>query len=357
MVKKKLITVLVSSCILLCGCGNKAPELLTPIGETEDTALVTRGEMYDVKTYESTVTPPYDNIKLGADGIVGSVDVNIGDKVKAGQVLISMSNGGVGSQVQSIDEAIADLQKENDYMNDLVGYNIEIAKLELQMARKSGDSKKVSDKQKALSKLESNLSSQKIEQEKELAELQMNKLDGNSTQGNVTAPYDGTICYLKECSPGDSISAGTVVAVIAKDSSMKLFGDYIEKYELAEAHRVYGLINEKEYPVTNVPYDQFELASRTFWDLPLYSTFYFDNDGTVEMGMYATIVLEKNYVEDALQIPANALYSDEEGYYVYRITGEDGAYERVNVKVGTKTVTAVEITEGLKEGEEVYVKP
>ena len=87
--------------------------------------------------------------------------------------------------------------------------------------------------------------------------------------------------------------------------------------------------------------------------------------------MYATIVVESNYVEEALQIPANALYSDREGFYVYKKKdkekkkdekkGEDENdgkdYERVNVKIGTQTVTAVEITEGLKEGDEIYVKP
>lgn len=50
--------------------------------------------------------------------------------------------------------------------------------------------------------------------------------------------------------------------------------------------------------------------------------------------MYATIVIESNYVEDALQIPANALYSDNDGYYVYR--KKDDKSERVDVKTGVK---------------------
>ena len=43
------------------------------------------------------------------------------------------------------------------------------------------------------------------------------------------------------------------------------------------------------------------------------------------------------------------------GYYVYR--KKDDKSERVDVKTGVKTKTAVEITEGLEEGEEIYVKP
>lgn len=341
--------------VLLTGCGSKVPKLLTPVGEQEDTAIVTRGEMYDVENYESTVTADYQNVKISADAMVGSVDVKIGDKVQSGQVLITMNTNAVGQQVQTVEDQIEKKQRENDYLNDLSEYDIKIAELQLQQAKAGGDTREISSKSSALKKLESSYASQKIEQQKDLAQLQMDKMEGDSTQENVTAPYEGTVCYLYSCKTGDTISAGTVVAVIARDNSKKLFGEYIEKSVLADADRVYAVINEKEYTVTNVPYDQFQLASRTFWDLPLYSTFYFEDDDKIENGMYATIVIESNYVEDALQIPANALYSDNDGYYVYR--KKDDKSERVDVKTGVKTKTAVEITEGLEEGEEIYVKP
>lgn len=352
---KKKFTALLLAVIMLTGCKSNVPKLLEPVGEQEDTAIVSKGEIYDIETYESTVTADYENVKIAADGMVGNVNVKLGDKVTAGQVLITMNTSAAGQQVQTVDNQIQKKQRENDYLNDLAEYDIKIAELNLQIAKSTGDSKEVSAKDGALKKLESNLAAEKIEQQKELAQLQMDKIEGDSTEGNVTAPFDGTVCYIHNCKPGDTITAGTVVVVVAKDKSMKLFGEYIEKDVLAKAHKVYAVINEKEYSVTNVPYDQFELASRTFWDLPLYSRFYFEDDPTIENGMYATIVIESNYKENALQIPSNALYSDKEGYYVYKKNGEE--YQRVNVKIGVQTVTAVEITEGIKEGDEIYVKP
>lgn len=355
MLKKKL-TAIVSACVLLYGCGKgSVPELLTPVGELEDTAVVTRGELYDIETYESTVTVDYENVKLPTDIMVGSVDVKLGDKVKAGQVLYTLNNEASGHQVETVDDQIEKLQKENDYLNDLAEYDIQIAELQLQISKSSEGAREAQAKEGALKKLESSLASQKIEQQKELAQLQMDKVESDYSVENVTAPYDGTICYLHSCKSGDTVKAGTVVAVIAKDNSMKLVGDYIEKNVLAEAYKVYALINEKEYTVTNIPYEQFELASRIFWDLPLYSRFYFEDDKEIETGMYATIVVENNYAKDVLQIPSNALYSDKEGYYVYKKKGDK--FERVNVKIGMQTATAVEIKEGLKEGEELYVKP
>jgi len=352
---KKMIVILALVSVFLTACGNKAPELLTPVGESEDTAIVKIDEMYDIETYESTVTAEYENVKIGADGVVGNVNVKVGDKVKKGQVLITMNSEGVQKQVESVDEQIEKVQIENEYMNDLAEYDVRMAELEYKLAKESGDSKKVSEKERSLKAAQSNMASQKIEQEKNLAQLQLDKLEGDATQGDVVATYDGTIVYMQNCNFGDTIAAGTVVAVIAKDYSMKLFGEYIEKSVLAEADEVYGVINEKEYTVTNVPYDQFELASRTFWDLPLYSRFYFESDDAIENGMFGTIVVKSNYVEKALQIPSNALFQDNTGYYVY--LKKKDKFERVDVKIGVKTKTAIEITEGLKEGDEVYVKP
>lgn len=352
---KKCAVFLVGLCLLLCGCGNETPKLLTPIGETEDTAKVTRGEMYDIETYETVVTSEYENVKIGSDCIVGNVNAMVGDRVTKGQVLISMNNAGVDSQIQSVDDQIEKAKIENDYMNDLQQYDIQIAELELQKAKNSGDSKQVSEKEGILKKAQSALASQKIEQEKNIAQLQMDKLDGDVSQGDVVANCDGTVCYMQNCNFGDKIAAGTVVAVIAKDDSKKLFGEYIEKSVLEEADKVYAVINEKEYAVTNVPYDQFELASRTFWDLPLYSTFYFEDDEGIENGMYATIVVESNYQENVLQVPSNSVYNDDTGYYVY--LKEDDKFVRADIKIGGKTDTAIEIKDGLKEGDEVYVKP
>ena len=87
----------------------------------------------------------------------------------------------------------------------------------------------------------------------------------------------------------------------------------------------------------------------------MFSTFYMEEAPEITTGMFASVVVITNYVDSALQIPENALLSDEEGYYVYKKDGKE--FKRQNVKTGHMTQTAVEIKEGLKEGDEVYVKP
>lgn len=40
---KRRLTVLGMAVVLLTGCSSKVPKLLTPVGEQEDTAIVTKG--------------------------------------------------------------------------------------------------------------------------------------------------------------------------------------------------------------------------------------------------------------------------------------------------------------------------
>jgi len=60
------------------------------------------------------------------------------------------------------------------------------------------------------------------------------------------------------------------------------------------------------------------------------------------------------YKDNVLTIPVNALYQDAGGRYVYKMS--DGKRIRCDVSVGSVNSTKVEITEGLEEGDLVYVK-
>lgn len=354
---KKKIFICISLCVFLTGCSSgKAPELLEPVGEQTDSAKVTRGEMYSIASYDSALTSKTVTVKMPSDGVVKNVNVQIGDKVNVGDSLITLDGDTVSSQIHTIDDEIAEKRADNEYINQLAEYDIQIAELELKKVRQTSDSSEdVNRKEGELRKLENKLEEDKVTQEKELAELQLDKVVGSTNGGELTAAAGGTIVYLNTGEAGSILSAGTVVALIAVDDSDQLLGTYIEADKLSGADKVYARIGDKEYNVTNVPYDPMELAQRIFLKQKLYSTFYVEDAPELQVGMYASIVVISDYLEDALQIPDNALYSDVDGYYVYKL--ENGEYVRKDVKTGQKTETMVQITEGLEEGDEVYVKP
>lgn len=345
-------------CVLVTGCsGAKEPRLLDPVGETTDSAKVIKGEMYDIAAYDSAVTSEFKEVKLPDDAVIKDVNVQVGGEVSQGSPILTLDNESTGMQNEDIDSKIAKLQAENEYLNQVDAYDLQILELELQKIKEEGGNNTYTlrDANDEVNKKKSEIAKKQVDQQKTIAELQMAKADGVSAGGEVLSPWDGTIVYLNAGRSGSVVEAGTVVAIVAKKDSKILLGDYIERETVKNAHRIYARIGTKEYDVTNVPYEQFELNQRLFYKLPLFSTFYMEEAPEITTGMFASVVVITNYVDSALQIPENALLSDEEGYYVYKKDGKE--FKRQNVKTGHMTQTAVEIKEGLKEGDEVYVKP
>ena len=74
----------------------------------------------------------------------------------------------------------------------------------------------------------------------------------------------------------------------------------------------------------------------------------------VKLGDYALLCLIRDYSENVLAIPRDALFYDGSGYYVYLVENETKI--RQAVSVGKTTTTMAEIKEGLKEGDVIYVK-
>ena len=57
----------------------------------------------------------------------------------------------------------------------------------------------------------------------------------------------------------------------------------------------------------------------------------------------------------ALQVPAEAVFTDNDGSFVYRI--DDGRVRATRVSVGRSTVATIEILEGLEAQDRVVIGP
>jgi HlyD family secretion protein len=60
-------------------------------------------------------------------------------------------------------------------------------------------------------------------------------------------------------------------------------------------------------------------------------------------------------VPEALQVPAEAVFTDEGGAFVYRV--QDDRVQHTRVEVGRSTVARIEILEGLKDQDSVVLGP
>lgn len=354
---KKRVAVILGACLLFTGC-SKAPELLEPVGAIPNNAIVERGTIYNMEYYNSSVVEEVKEIQTSSDCIVKSIEVSLGSEVKSGDVLITLDGDAMSSASSSLDEQIAQFNKEADFANRLLEADIALYSAQLKEAQAGGDAGKISKAQENLSKAQTALNSGKVEQAKQIANMEAQRLAGGTSGGTVTAPCDGVVCYLNVGAIGSSISANTMIVGIAQKDSYMLKGDLIAEELQENSHELYALIGGKRYNITYKAYSAAEASFLVSNNYPLYTHFYLDADESISSGMYAAIVRVWDYKEDVLKVPDNALYSDEDGYYVYVIKGEgdEEEKERRDVAVGILTDTTAEITEGLEEGEKVYVK-
>jgi HlyD family secretion protein len=72
-------------------------------------------------------------------------------------------------------------------------------------------------------------------------------------------------------------------------------------------------------------------------------------------GMTVDVEIMVSAVSGALQIPAEAVFTDEDGAFVYRLRGN--RVERTGVVLGRSTVTQVEVLEGLENKDSVVLGP
>ena len=142
---------------------------------------------------------------------------------------------------------------------------------------------------------------------------------------------------------------------IADESNVSMVTEYIKQSVITSADRIYVRAADKEYDVEYIPYDDAEYVSAVLKGEKLKSHFVPDAQaGELQSGQFAVLILVDSYKENVVTIPANSLYQDKSGRYVYKM--EDGQRVRCNVTVGTITDVKAEVLAGLEEGDVVYVK-
>lgn len=339
--------------LLFTGC-SKVPKLLEPVGAIPNSALVEKGEIYNIEYYNSAVVQDIQEVKSVSDSIVKTVNISLGSHVNEGDVMLTMDGSAVNQASLSLDDEIAQTKKEFEFANSLLEAEISVLQAQLNKAKAEGNSELSDSLNSDITEAQNELSVNKVSQAQQLANMEAQRLSGGTADMEIKAPCSGTIAYLNVGSIGSTIEANTMIIGIAKDNSFKLKGDLIAEELQNASNELYALINGNKYELTNAPYSAAEASFLVSNNYPLYSFFYFNADETIQAGMYAAVVRVWDYKTDVLTIPDNALYSDENGYYVYVIKDEEK--ERRDVNIGIISDVAAEVLDGLEEGEEVYVK-
>jgi len=160
---------------------------------------------------------------------------------------------------------------------------------------------------------------------------------------------------LEDAMYGEGIDSGLYYVALADTSVTYARCEYVSGSKLKQVVGTTLWQDGREYETVPIPLeDAFYMQMRNNGE-EIYSEFQVvDSDADVQYGDYGKVKLITEEKKDVLMIPQTALLYSAGNYYVYKDV--EGQPQKTIVKTGSRDNIRVEITEGLVEGDLVYVQ-
>ncbi len=364
MKKRIMILGLLLSAAIITGCsGKKAapPPLQEPVSVQLDKTAAYIGDIYDVTYFDSAVVPFVEELSFTTNGTVGEVHFYPGMEVKKGDILVTLDLQNEKARAQALQAELEHAAIEDAYADTMAQLDVDLLQVELKELQAQGadvtdirlKENEIAQKQAALRQTR-----QLRELENQAKQDELEKLNAILAQEAICAPFSGRILYSDALDVGTPIKAYDPIVFLADNTRLQLLGEYIQPGYMKNADRIVAHIGDSRYEIVEKTMSEDALNAALTSGSNVESRFDFLAQetlaGRVEAGQYAAILLYTDYISDALLIPRDAVQEDAAGCYVY--VDADGSRVRREVKLGKVTDGLAQITEGLQEGEVVYVQ-
>lgn len=315
---------------------------------TAGVAKVTREDLYKQVTISAEFRP-YEEVALHAkvSGYVSKMNVDFGDKVKAGQLLATLEVPEL--QAELVNARATEQKAEADYTNAHLIYS------RLQSVNKDHPNLVA---QQELDTAEAN--DQTTAAVIAAAKAEVDKFQTMVNYTQITAPFDGVVTH-RYADPGTLIQGGTSggqsqpLVRVSDNYRLRLdfpvTVDYVKDVHLNDPVEVRvdssngktfnGIIARFTHDVdenTRTMITEIEVPNPNLELMP---------------GMYATVVLKVEKRLQALAVPTEAV-AGEKTHTVYVVNRNNQIEERA-VKLGLETADKYEVLSGLDEGDLVVI--
>lgn len=320
---------------------------------------------------------PFQEVELHAKvaGFIRHINVDIGDRVRAGQVLATLEVPELNAQVSGAEAGVRHSQEEIGLAkSEVIRAEANHAALHMaadrlrqaaaarpgMIAQQELDDAEAKDRaseaQVAVAK--STVAAQ--EQQMDVAKAERMHYASLADYSKITAPFDGIVTW-RYADTGALIQAGTSnagsmpVVKVAEVSKLRLripvpesLAGYVRDGDMADV-RVQATGDHFTGNVvrTTGALDRATRSLQVEVDVP-------NPKGKLTPGMYADVTLGIGGNPDALTVPVEALDQGTEGASVL-VVDTNNKVERRTVRPGLQTPNAVQILDGLHEGERVIV--
>jgi RND family efflux transporter MFP subunit len=327
--------------LIFVSCGEKEEikEVIRPV-RTEQ-VFSTGGER--VRTFSGVVQAGTESkLSFKVPGTVQRVNVDIGTKVRAGQLLIQLDPTDYDIQVKEAENArdmarAAEIQAESNYERIRALYeNRSASKSALDAARASYESAHEQD----------NIS-------KKRRKLARNQLEYTS----LKAPVAGAVSDVR-CEENENIQAGQPVVLLTSGSELevKIAMPEILIAQIREGDNVSVTLDAVQSKSFKSKVTEVGVASTGFATTYPVMVRLVETDPDIRSGMAAEVsfTFKATSNRDCFIVPPVAVGEDRLGRYVFVVTGADsgfGIIQKKSVEIGELTTDGLEVMEGLKDGD------
>jgi len=365
--KRSMIYILslAATVVLFASCGQDEPISAPPLYEAAigqiDSTPVTRGVVESLNILPGITSGVTDAVRLEANGggQIGTIYAWPGDSVVEGQVIARLDTTLLDGWIERFEESIYRSAASHRLRMREMALEIEIAELSLLDAPEdTGLRERV-----AWLRLDRDHAQRRHNMDMAETEATLAGLLAERDEMEIRATFDGVVVYTKYL--GTWVNTHDPIMYITRPG-----GVFVEFTGTAAEHgatmramvwgnyeRVHGVIGARTYDLEFIPLTLEEQLYYSNRGLPMPLRFEIIN-GPDDMlpGQPVFIRLYTVFVDDALRIPINALFSGgHNDTFVYRV--EEGQQVPTDVIVGATTETYAEILYGLREGDEVFVRP
>jgi RND family efflux transporter MFP subunit len=302
-----------------------------------------------------------------ASGYLSDVRVDIGDHVKADQVLavidvpeLKQELAEAKAQLESRKSSLESARRQLDHHRADVALQTGLAKDREQLGQgRQFISDRTLDQVRAnadIAKADLGVAEANVDlaaNQIDVAAATVERIKTLLTYTQIVAPFDGVVAR-RQVNRGDLVQAATSTRTtplfkLQRIDTIRVFCDVPENDALhirvgdRATVKVFGLNGEPVIgAITRFAYrlDPETRNMRTEIDLP-------NTDERLYPGMYAQVSLELNRRDDVLAVPVTAIGSDAQGTFVFTV--QNDRIERKAVKVGIRDNGRAEVIEGLSE--------